>query len=89
MGDAYRPAHMTYGNQNPEKPVKRRLRFSDLKERGIVRNRVTLKNWIKNQGFPPGKMTGPNSRTWCEDEVESWHENRPIEHPHQRKPVTV
>jgi hypothetical protein len=60
------------------KPTKR-LRFSDLKERNIVRNRVTLQDWTKRRGFPTGHMTGPNSRTWGEDEVEEWLASRPTE----------
>ena len=57
---------------------KRRLRYRDLKERGIIGNRVTLTNWIKGQGFPPGQLTGPNSRTWNEDEVDEWLATRPV-----------
>ena len=47
------------------------LRFSDLRERGIVNNRVTLGRWIRDQGFPPGFLLGPNSRAWTEDEIEA------------------
>jgi predicted DNA-binding transcriptional regulator AlpA len=55
----------------------RRLRYCDLLERGVVRNRQTLRNWIKKQGFPPGQMTGPNTRTWGEGEVQEYLDNRP------------
>ena len=48
------------------------LRFSDLVERGIVRNRVTLGRWIKLHGFPTGLLIGPNSRAWPESQVEAW-----------------
>jgi hypothetical protein len=55
-----------------------RLRYFDLKARGIVRNRVTLSNWQKKLGFPQGQMTGPNTRTWDEEtEVKPWLANRP------------
>jgi hypothetical protein len=57
--------------------MRKRLRYSDLKERGIVNNRVTLKGWIQRIGFPEGQMTGPNTRTWGEDEVEDWLVSRP------------
>jgi hypothetical protein len=57
--------------------MEKRLRFRDLQERGIVRNRPTLGNWIRDRGFPPGQLTGPNSRTWGEVEVERWLANRP------------
>jgi predicted DNA-binding transcriptional regulator AlpA len=56
----------------------RRLRYPDLERLGIVNNRVTLQNWIKDRGFPPGQLTGPNSRTWGEDEVQAWLDARPI-----------
>ena len=48
------------------------LRFSDLVERGIVRNRVTLGRWIKLHGFPAGIKLGPNSRAWPADQVDAW-----------------
>ena len=55
-----------------------RLRYFDLKERGIVKNRVTLSNWQKKHGFPKGQMTGPNTRTWDEEtEVNPWLASRP------------
>jgi predicted DNA-binding transcriptional regulator AlpA len=57
--------------------IHKRLRYADLVALGIVRNRVTLANWIQKQGFPPGQMTGPNSRTWDEGEVKRWLGNRP------------
>jgi predicted DNA-binding transcriptional regulator AlpA len=57
--------------------LQRRLRLSDLIELGIVKNRPTLHNWIRDLGFPLGKLTGPNSRTWTEDEVQEWIDSRP------------
>ncbi len=59
--------------------MRKRLRYRDLKERGIVRNRPTLGNWIRDRGFPPGQLTGPNTRTWDEDEVQAWIDSRPTE----------
>lgn len=53
------------------------LRFDDLRKRGIVHNRVTLSNWIREHGFPPGMLVGPNSRIWPEDSVEAWLASRP------------
>jgi predicted DNA-binding transcriptional regulator AlpA len=55
----------------------RRLRYADLLALGIVRNRVTLSNWIRKQNFPKGALTGPNSRTWGESEIQDWLESRP------------
>lgn len=55
------------------------LRFNDLKARGIVRNHPTLSRWIKEEGFPPGRLLGPNTRAWRESEVEAWLDSRPSE----------
>jgi hypothetical protein len=58
----------------------KRLRYRELRERGIVKNRATLSNWIKNPKikFPPGQLTGPNTRTWDEDtEINPWLASRP------------
>ena len=30
----------------------RQLRYRDLKDRGLFKNRVTLALWIRDQGFP-------------------------------------
>jgi predicted DNA-binding transcriptional regulator AlpA len=57
--------------------MQRRLRYADLERLGIVNNRETLGNWIRKQGFPRGQLTGPNSRTWGEDEVRAWLDSRP------------
>ena len=51
-------------------------RFHDLKRLGIVTNRMTLWRWIKNQGFPPGILLGPNSRAWATKDVRKWLETR-------------
>jgi predicted DNA-binding transcriptional regulator AlpA len=63
----------------------RRLRFADLRAAGVVKNRATLGNWIRERGFPPGQLTGPNSRTWSEAEVEAYLASRPVD----PKPVRV
>jgi hypothetical protein len=53
------------------------VRFSDLKERGIVDNRTTLKNWIDRGLFPTGRLMGPNTRVWTEAEIIDYIETRP------------
>jgi predicted DNA-binding transcriptional regulator AlpA len=58
------------------------LRFSDLKARGVVKNRMTLHNWIERYGFPPGRLIGPNTRVWNEPDVIAWLEAQPTD----RKP---
>ena len=35
----------------------RQLRYRDLKDRGLFKNRVTLALWIRDQGFPPGRRS--------------------------------
>lgn len=55
------------------------LRYRDLVERGIVRNRATLGRWIRHQGFPAGVLLGPNSRAWPETEVDAWLARRPTD----------
>ena len=55
------------------------LRFRDLKDRRIVSNHVTLKRWIEREGFPPGRMLGPNTRVWRESEIEAWLDSRPTD----------
>jgi predicted DNA-binding transcriptional regulator AlpA len=59
--------------------MEKRLRYADLERLGIVRNRASLGNWIKQRGFPRGQLTGPNSRTWSEREIEDWLASRPTE----------
>ena len=34
--------------------------------------RNTLKNWIRDRGFPPGRLVGPNSRMWLESEIKDF-----------------
>jgi predicted DNA-binding transcriptional regulator AlpA len=57
--------------------MQKRLRYADLERLGIVSSRVTLSNWIRYRGFPAGQLTGPNFRTWTEDEVQAWIDSRP------------
>lgn len=59
--------------------MRKRLRYTDLESLGVVRNRVTLANWIRDRGFPPGQLTGPNTRTWDEGEVQAWLNSRPTQ----------
>jgi predicted DNA-binding transcriptional regulator AlpA len=54
------------------------LRFRDLKARNICANHTTLLRWIAREGFPPGRLLGPNTRVWSEEEVNAWLASRPI-----------
>ena len=57
--------------------MQKHLRYPDLVERGIINNRVTLRNWIRHCDFPAGVLIGPNTRVWNEAEVERWLKGRP------------
>ena len=52
------------------------LRYTDLVQRRIVNNRTTLQRWIRDYGFPPGVLLGPNTRAWPADQVDTWLEAR-------------
>jgi hypothetical protein len=61
------------------------LRFRDLQERRIVDSWAQLRNLIQKQDFPPGRMFGPNTRVWDEEnEIEPWLASRPIAGPEPR-----
>jgi hypothetical protein len=62
----------------------RLLRFKDLRDRGIITNWPMLKRRIERDGFPVGRMVGPNTRVWIEEEVEKWVKSRPIAGPEPR-----
>jgi len=53
------------------------VRRADLRKRGLVKSNQALQFWIKNQGFPTGRLIG-NCRVWTLDEVMAWFESRPI-----------
>jgi hypothetical protein len=55
------------------------LRYSDLKARGLVKNRAQLKNMIDNYGFPTGRMLSPNVRVWTDEEIDTYIDSRPVE----------
>lgn len=68
------------------------LRFADLRRRGIINNWPSLKNRIDKNGFPPGRLIGPNARAWTEEEVQAWLADRPTERkpaPRRREPRAV
>jgi predicted DNA-binding transcriptional regulator AlpA len=57
--------------------MQQRLRFADLRRLGVVKNRQTLQNWIKDRGFPSGALLSPHCRSWSEAEVQAWLDARP------------
>jgi predicted DNA-binding transcriptional regulator AlpA len=52
------------------------LRFEDLKERGIVRNRTQLGRLVARNNFPSGFNLSPNARVWDEVEILDWLSQR-------------
>jgi hypothetical protein len=62
-------------------PERRLIKYAQLKQRGICKNRERLRQLIERHGFPPGFWTGPNTHVWFEDVVDAWLETRPIERP--------
>ena len=52
------------------------LRFADLKDRGIARNREQLRCLISDHGFPRGFLLTPNARVYDETAVEAWLDSR-------------
>ncbi len=66
------------------------LRFSDLRDRGIVNSWPMLRLRVDRDGFPPGVKAGPNTRIWAESEVEAWLAKRPTDRkpaPRRRNPA--
>jgi len=58
-------------------PIRNLIRFTVLRQRGVVNNWPQLGRLIRDHGFPPGILIGPNTRAWREDEVEAWLDSRP------------
>jgi predicted DNA-binding transcriptional regulator AlpA len=59
----------------------RLLSFKELQARGIIGNWPMLKRRIEQDDFPVGRMIGPNTRRWTEEEVEKWIKSRPVAGP--------
>jgi len=57
--------------------IAKQLRYAELKALGIAANRPSLQNLISNEGFPPGRRLGANTRVWDSGEVEAWLAARP------------
>jgi predicted DNA-binding transcriptional regulator AlpA len=53
------------------------LRFRDLQKAGIVMSWPMLRCRVDNDGFPPGRKLGGNTRAWTEEEVQAWLDSRP------------
>jgi hypothetical protein len=53
-------------------------RYPYLVERGLVANRASLRNRILKNGFPPGRLIGPNTRAWTDEEIEAYEAGCPV-----------
>jgi len=51
--------------------------YRELQKARIVNNRASLSYKIKHQGFPVGRLLGPNTRAWTKNEIEAWLASRP------------
>lgn len=75
--------HRRHGDRgNPDDadtaPLRRWVRFRDLAAAGIIGNWPTLLRLVAEEGFPSGRMIGPNTRAWLASEVEDWLDTRPL-----------
>ena len=55
------------------------LRFADLVQLGIFKNRVTLGRWVQQERFPPGFLLAANTRVWRAEDVQDWIDARAAE----------
>lgn len=58
-------------------PLRKWVRFRDLKAAGVVENWTQLRRLIETEDFPSGRYAGKNTRLWTADEVEDWMDSRP------------
>jgi predicted DNA-binding transcriptional regulator AlpA len=52
--------------------LEQHYRFADLQQLRIVNSYDTLTDWVKNRGFPPGKLLTRRARVWTASEVQEW-----------------
>jgi hypothetical protein len=62
------------------------VRFKQLKKAGIVENHDQLKVLVEQFGFPEGRWSSPNIRTFTVAEVNEWLKTRPKERPASLEP---
>ena len=72
-------------SSKPKTDAGRLVRFSELKERGIVGNWPTLRRLVERAGFPPGIRLGAQARAWPEAEIDAWLESRRIPAPAKKQ----
>jgi predicted DNA-binding transcriptional regulator AlpA len=60
------------------------LRFPNLKQKNIVKSWPQLKRLQDRYNFPKGRMIGPNTRAWTDQEIDEWVASCPVEGPPPR-----
>jgi predicted DNA-binding transcriptional regulator AlpA len=55
------------------------LRLKNLEERGIAKTHQAVRHMQIHHGFPLGRLLGPGTRVWTEDEINEWLASRPVE----------
>ncbi len=59
--------------------VSKFLRLKNLEERGTATTHHVVRHMQIHQGFPLGRLLGPGTRVWTEDEITEWLASRPVE----------
>jgi predicted DNA-binding transcriptional regulator AlpA len=57
------------------------LRYRNLVDCGLVNSRQELKRLQDTQSFPRGRLLGPNTRVWTDEEIEAYIAARPVKMP--------
>jgi predicted DNA-binding transcriptional regulator AlpA len=68
-----------------ERRIPRLLRQADLEKLGISDSYQRTKHLEETQGFPRGRLLGPNTRVRTDDEILEWLDSRPVEVSEQTK----
>ena len=61
------------------------LRLKNLEERGIAKTHQAVRHMQIHHGFPLGRLLGPGTRVWTEDEINEWLASRPVEPSEQTR----
>jgi hypothetical protein len=66
-------------NYSDTTTIPRFLRQKNLTERGISGSHQQTRHLQIHHGFPLGRLLGPNTRVWTEDEIIAWLDSRPVD----------
>jgi predicted DNA-binding transcriptional regulator AlpA len=65
--------------------VSKFLRLKNLEELGIAKSHQAVRHMQMHYGFPLGRLLGPGTRVWTEDEINEWLASRPVEPSEQTR----